>query len=119
MNLDFLKDLAEKSALNRPATPKPEATAPVAVSVPTEIAEPPPKKREPVKRDPRDLYTTKQAASLLGVQVNAVQKMIQNGTIPASRLGRAWVITREAVFAAKARPDKRKYHWRKQRNAQP
>ena len=41
----------------------------------------------------------KDVAELLGVHYNTVKKMVQDGRLPAVKVGRAWRVRREAVQA--------------------
>jgi excisionase family DNA binding protein len=50
------------------------------------------------------LLTTTEAAHALGVSRRGVQKMIERGTIPASRVGRDWLIESREVKRAEKRP---------------
>jgi excisionase family DNA binding protein len=47
------------------------------------------------------VLTTDEAAELLRVHVNTVKYLIRNGKLPASKVGRAWRIPREAVLAVR------------------
>jgi excisionase family DNA binding protein len=53
------------------------------------------------------LLTTQQAAEALGVTVARVRQLAQAGTLPATRIGRDWVIRRADVAIAAARRTKR------------
>ena len=41
----------------------------------------------------------KDVACLLGVHTNTVKKMLQDGRLPAVKVGRAWRVQRKAVRA--------------------
>jgi len=43
------------------------------------------------------LLTTEQAAAALGIAVDSVRHAIHKKALPATRLGRQWVVTPEAV----------------------
>jgi excisionase family DNA binding protein len=47
------------------------------------------------------VLTTDEAAGLLRVHVNTVKYLIRNGKLPATKIGRAWRIPREAVLAVR------------------
>lgn len=44
------------------------------------------------------LLTVDEAAAILRVHANTVTYLIRNGQLPASKIGRAWRITRESVM---------------------
>lgn len=48
--------------------------------------------------------TTREAAALLGVTERHIRHLITHGVLQATRRGRDWWITPEAVEAAKNRP---------------
>jgi excisionase family DNA binding protein len=48
------------------------------------------------------LLTTDEAAELLRLHVNTVKYLIRSGKLPASKVGRAWRIPREAVLAVRS-----------------
>jgi excisionase family DNA binding protein len=47
------------------------------------------------------VLTTDEAAGLLRVHVNTVKYLIRNGKLPATKIGRAWRIPREAILAVR------------------
>ena len=51
-----------------------------------------------------DLLSIKEASELLGISNVRVFQMIQEGTLPAQKIGRDWFITQSDVEAAKSRP---------------
>ncbi len=51
---------------------------------------------------PPDLLSTDQCAALAGVTRPTVIKAIDDGVLPAARVGRAWVITRADALRFKA-----------------
>jgi len=50
------------------------------------------------------MLTTKQAAERLGVSPQRVRKLIQAGRIEATKFGRDWMITEEALAKHKPLP---------------
>ncbi len=48
----------------------------------------------------KNYFSTAEAAHLLGISRIAVFKKIQNGIIPAHKVGRGYVISKEAIEAA-------------------
>ena len=54
----------------------------------------------------KELYTTNEAAGLLGVTPARVRQLVANGEIEAERLGRDNFITPDAIEAAKQRKTK-------------
>ncbi len=48
-----------------------------------------------------ELVTTKEAAEILGVSVRRVRALIEEEKLPAKRLGRDYVIEREALATVK------------------
>jgi excisionase family DNA binding protein len=51
----------------------------------------------------KETFTTTEAADALGVSAPRVRQMVLDGSLPASRFGRALVITAEAIETAKQR----------------
>jgi excisionase family DNA binding protein len=51
----------------------------------------------------KETYTTQEAAAALGVSSARVRQLILDGTLKTERFGRAHVITREALKAARHR----------------
>lgn len=47
------------------------------------------------------VLTTDEAAGLLRVHINTIKYLIRNGKLPATKIGRAWRIPREAVLAVR------------------
>ncbi len=50
------------------------------------------------------LLTTQEAASALGITRQAIGALIRNGTLPARKQGRDWVIDSRHIGKAKRRP---------------
>lgn len=46
-----------------------------------------------------DTLNVKQAAEVLKVHPNTVERLINDGTIPAAKIGRAWVMLKAHVMA--------------------
>jgi excisionase family DNA binding protein len=51
----------------------------------------------------KETFTANEAAAELGVSSARVRQMVLDGTLPASRFGRALVISADAIKAAKQR----------------
>jgi excisionase family DNA binding protein len=51
----------------------------------------------------KETFTTTEAAAALGVSAPRVRQMVLDGSLPASRFGRALVITAEAIETARQR----------------
>jgi len=51
-----------------------------------------------------DLLTTAEAAALLSLTDYRIRQLIRSGSLPARRLGRDWLIDREALLALTRRP---------------
>jgi excisionase family DNA binding protein len=51
----------------------------------------------------KEIFTTNEAAEELGVSSARVRQMVLDGSLPASRFGRALVISAEAIEAARNR----------------
>jgi len=47
-----------------------------------------------------DLLTTAEAAALLSLTDSRIRQLIRSGSLPARRLGRDWLIDREALKSA-------------------
>jgi excisionase family DNA binding protein len=43
----------------------------------------------------QEIYTVAHVAHMLGINVGTAYQLLRNGTIPAKRLGRRWVIPRK------------------------
>lgn len=56
--------------------------------------EPPDEEPEYELDDDRAVYTVRQVAWLLSMSLGTVYELLRDGTIPASRLGRRWIIPR-------------------------
>lgn len=50
------------------------------------------------------MLSTKQAAEILGVSSVRVFQLIQEGVLPATKIGRDWFIKEEDLEKAKSRP---------------
>jgi len=51
-----------------------------------------------------ELLSTKEVAEVLKVSTVRVFQMIQEGSLPATKIGRDWFVKKEDVEAAKSRP---------------
>ncbi|MCA1625890.1 MAG: helix-turn-helix domain-containing protein [Acidobacteria bacterium] len=51
-----------------------------------------------------DLLSTKEVAEMLGISTVRVFQLIQEGVLPAVKIGRDWFVKQEDVEAAKKRP---------------
>lgn len=45
------------------------------------------------------VYTVRQVAALLGLNVGMTYELVRRGEIPAKRLGRRWLVPRESFHA--------------------
>lgn len=45
------------------------------------------------------IYTVRQVATLLGLNLGVIYELVRNGEIPAKRLGKRWVIPRRLFHA--------------------
>jgi excisionase family DNA binding protein len=60
---------------------------------------PPARAHRPRPAADRAVYTVKEVAYLLGLHLGGAYELLRDGTIPAERVGRRWIISRVCFHA--------------------